>query len=282
MAAGLGFIEFTTGDVLTAADANGYLASQVVMVFADAAARTTAITSPQEGMMSFRKDADALEYYSGAAWVAVDTGTSPLTTKGDLFTFSTVNARLGVGANGTVLTADSAETTGLKWATPAAAGGITLITSTDMAGVASVTFSSIVGTYKNLIVLVKNYYLGSDFNMKYELNGDATSGNYDYVITSGRSTGALSAYSNTNFLCDLTTEGTDSDTFMYLFFPDYTNTIARKQIQNNAGFLSDNGGVVCQVGTHQWRNTSAITQIRIFNNLASNFTAGTCQLYGVN
>jgi hypothetical protein len=45
---------------------------------------------------------------------------TPLTTKGDVFTFSTVDARLGVGANGTVLTADSAETTGLKWATPAA------------------------------------------------------------------------------------------------------------------------------------------------------------------
>jgi hypothetical protein len=282
MAAGLGFIEFTTGDVLTAADANGYLASQVVMVFADAAARTTAITSPQEGMMSFRKDADALEYYSGAAWVAVDTGTSPLTTKGDLFTFSTVNARLGVGANGTVLTADSAETTGLKWATPAAGGGITLITSTDMAGVASVTFSSIVGTYKNLIVIVKNFYLGTDFKLKVELNSDSTSSNYEYVMNSGRSSGAFVAYSNTNNLQDLTQEGADSDAFMYLFFPDYTNTIARKQIQNNAGFLSDNGGVTVQTATHQWRNTSAITDIKILNTLASNFTAGTVELYGVN
>jgi hypothetical protein len=48
---------------------------------------------------------------------------TPLTTKGDVFTFSTVDARLGVGANGTVLTADSAETTGLKWAAPAASSG---------------------------------------------------------------------------------------------------------------------------------------------------------------
>jgi hypothetical protein len=71
MAAGLGYIEFTTGDILTAAAANGYLASQTVMVFADAAARTTAITSPQEGMMSYLKDTNATEYYSGAAWVAL-------------------------------------------------------------------------------------------------------------------------------------------------------------------------------------------------------------------
>ena len=71
MAAGLGYIEFTTGDVLTAAQANGYLASQVVMVFASAAARTSAISSPQEGMISYLKDTNATQYYSGSAWVSV-------------------------------------------------------------------------------------------------------------------------------------------------------------------------------------------------------------------
>ena len=71
MAAGLGFKEFTTGDVLTAADANGYLASQVVMVFASAAARTSAIASPQEGRISFLKDTNSTEYYSGSAWAAI-------------------------------------------------------------------------------------------------------------------------------------------------------------------------------------------------------------------
>jgi len=49
---------------------------------------------------------------------------SPLTTKGDLYTFSTSDARLGVGANNTVLTADSAEATGLKWAAAAGAGKV--------------------------------------------------------------------------------------------------------------------------------------------------------------
>ena len=71
MAAGLGYKEFSTGDVLTAADANGYLASQVVMVFASAAARTSAIASPQEGMISYLKDTNSTEYYSGSAWVAI-------------------------------------------------------------------------------------------------------------------------------------------------------------------------------------------------------------------
>jgi len=74
MAAGLGYKEFTTGDVLTAADANGYLASQVVMVFADAADRTADLTSPEEGMISYLKDTNAVEKYDGAAWVSVGGG----------------------------------------------------------------------------------------------------------------------------------------------------------------------------------------------------------------
>jgi hypothetical protein len=74
MAAGLGFIEFATGDILTAASANGYLASQTVMVFASSAARSSAITSPQEGMFSYLKDTNATEYYSGSAWTALGGG----------------------------------------------------------------------------------------------------------------------------------------------------------------------------------------------------------------
>jgi hypothetical protein len=47
----------------------------------------------------------------------VQTGaTSPLTTKGDVWGYSTIDARIPIGANGTVLTADSAEALGVKWA----------------------------------------------------------------------------------------------------------------------------------------------------------------------
>jgi hypothetical protein len=70
MGAPLGFKTFATGDVLTAADTNGYL-MQGVWAFANAAARTAAVTSPQEGNMSYLKDTDSVQYYSGSAWVAV-------------------------------------------------------------------------------------------------------------------------------------------------------------------------------------------------------------------
>jgi hypothetical protein len=145
MAAGLGFKTFTTGEVLTAADTNGYL-MQGVLVFASAAARDAAITSPQEGQFAYTKDTNGLWYYDGAAWVASGAtgdiegvtagigisggGTSGTVTvtnsmataidaKGDLVAGTGADAfsRLAVGANDTVLTADSTAGTGLKWAT---------------------------------------------------------------------------------------------------------------------------------------------------------------------
>jgi len=68
---------FSTGEVLTAANVNSYLMNQTVMVFASAAARTTALSGVlAEGMISYRTDSHILEYYTGSAWSAVSTATS--------------------------------------------------------------------------------------------------------------------------------------------------------------------------------------------------------------
>jgi len=68
--------------------------------------------------------------YGGTGQTSASAGfgaLSPLTTKGDLLSFSTVNARLPVGTDGFVLTADSAEVTGLKWAAVSSSGGYNTI-----------------------------------------------------------------------------------------------------------------------------------------------------------
>ena len=128
--AGAGYKLFNTGDVLTAAQVNTYLMEQTVMVFDDAAARTTALSGVlSEGMISYLKDTNAVEVYNGSAWVASDDPNAIQNTivdaKGDLISATAADtpARLASsGNNGDVLTVDTSTSTGLKWAAPAAGG----------------------------------------------------------------------------------------------------------------------------------------------------------------
>ena len=67
-----GYREFQTGEVLTAANVNGFLMNQAVMVFADDAARTTALAGVlAEGMLTYNLDTQALEVYDGTDFVSV-------------------------------------------------------------------------------------------------------------------------------------------------------------------------------------------------------------------
>jgi hypothetical protein len=202
MAAGLGFKTFAVGEVLSAANVNGYL-MQGVLVFADATARDAAITSPQEGQFAFTKDNDSLWYYSGSAWVSSGAtgdiegvtagigisggGTSGTVTvtnsmataidaKGDLIggTGADTFARLAVGANDTVLTADSSTATGLKWAAPA--GGSSFV--------GAMVYRSSAQTISN------NSFTSVNFNAEqYDTNNfhDNTTNSNRLTIPSGKS-----------------------------------------------------------------------------------------------
>lgn len=53
----------------------------------------------------------------------VPNSTTPLTTKGDVLGYSSVAARIPVGSDGEVLTADSTQPLGVKWASTGGGGG---------------------------------------------------------------------------------------------------------------------------------------------------------------
>lgn len=59
------------GTTITSAWANASVRDQVVTPFATAAARTSAISSPVTGMLSYRTDGVVFEGYDGVAWVPV-------------------------------------------------------------------------------------------------------------------------------------------------------------------------------------------------------------------
>jgi hypothetical protein len=70
---------FVANEILTAGAVNTNLMDQAVMVFADAAARTAALGSPSEGMVTYLEDSDSLELYT-TVWGPV----SPAITRADL------------------------------------------------------------------------------------------------------------------------------------------------------------------------------------------------------
>lgn len=213
MAAGLGFKTFTTGEVLTAADTNGYL-MQGVLVFASSAARASAVTSPQEGQYSYLKDTNSTEYYDGAAWIAAPIGditgvtagtgisgggtsgtvtvtnsmATALTTSGDLIqaTGAGTFARLGTGTNGQYLTTNG---TTNSWGT-VSAGGMTLINSTTFSGASSVSLNNVFSaTYANYFVAT-NFTSSGSINqavgMRLRVGGVDSTG-ADYVHDGNRS-----------------------------------------------------------------------------------------------
>ena len=110
-----------------------------------------------------------------------------LTTKGDIYaaTAAATPDRLGVGANNTVLTADSSASTGLKWATPAvSASGLTFITGAAFSAVASVslptsTFTSTYTNYKLVFNITSAAGAAAETRFRMRASGtDDTAANY--------------------------------------------------------------------------------------------------------
>jgi hypothetical protein len=125
---------------------------------------------------------------------------------------------LAVGTDTHILVADSAESLGMKWAAPAAGGGMTLLETISLS-TTSHTTSSISQDYVNIMILIKDLSCSANANVFFRINGNAT-GYYGYYGVNA----TLSAVSNVTYMetgQNMSTNGTGQ---YMIDIPNYTDT----------------------------------------------------------
>jgi hypothetical protein len=307
MAAGQGFKTFTTGEVLTAGDVNGYL-MQGVLVFASAAARDAAITSPQEGQFAFTKDTNGLWYYDGAAWVSSGAtgdiegvtagvgisggGTSgtvtvtnsmatAITTNGDLIygTGSGTFSRLGIGSSGQVLNVSAGVP---AWSTPSSGGGMTLLSTTTLSG-ATTTISSISGSYKTLYAViygVTNNTTEGLFSVEPNATNNITG--LDYIFAQVVTNNTLGPIYLSRNASSYYPDRTNANNAWALTIDDYASTTHAKSFNVTGGYGAGGlGGNIGGFTSFGAINTNSAISSLVFRNAGGTFSAGTVLLYGV-
>lgn len=195
--------------------------------------------------------------------------------KGDLIagTAADTVSRLAVGTDGQLLTADSTQTTGIKWS-DAPNGGMTLLSTTTLTGT-TVSVTGISGSYKHLFCIVN------------DATNSATGGNIQIGVNSGGNNyfylwklngGAAGTASANQYGILVSPPGSGKGTGSFWIY-NYANASYWKSFSSNfiAGtsaysHYSTGGGIAL---------TNAITSIQLVES-GTGFAAGQLLIYGVN
>ena len=196
---------------------------------------------------------------------------------GDLVYGSGTNdaAVLALGTANQVLAVNSGATAP-EWVTPAAGGGMTVISSGSFpAATDTLVISSIPATFKNLQLVMRDFKLTSDGT--YGLKFNSLSSVYYASFTGDNSSTATFAY--ITFISTIDNRDTDATCVVNVY--DYTSTTSNK-VTDSLYIAGTSTGApdfssFTRIGAV--RSTAAINSLTILG--SNNFNGGTYILYGV-
>ena len=208
---------------------------------------------------------------------SVDTTTkalNPSTTLGDIeyrSATANTNTRLGIGSTGDVLTVAGGVP---SWAAPAPGGGMTLLASGSLSG-AELNLTSISGSYKDLVIYLRDVYPSADDYIRLEAN-DTPNVYFSVNVL----TGSINAMTSAAMSITLEMDNRDANNFVEIKISDYTNSV--NKVIESRYMMGDPGGnfnIGGQIGTA--RIAAAITKIDLFFLSGATFSGGSYLLYGV-
>ena len=227
----------------------------------------------------------------GMIWVDTDGSTTDanfipntlMDAKGDIIAASAADtpAKLTVGSNDTVLTADSSTATGLKWA--AVGGGMTLLSTTTLSG--ATTTISVAGGY-NYIVGIVTGVTNNTANGRLYIAPNGTT-NLSNATGTARYAGAAATVrveGYDNGYIDLTrgydTLRTSADNAWYFTIYNYTSSTRYKPFIFGGTYIDNDSAADVVNFQGAFRSNTAITSLD-FSQSGGTFSAGTVLLYGV-
>lgn len=220
------------------------------------------------------------------SWVAQDDSNAIqnaiVDAKGDLIgaTAADTPARLAVGTNGQLLTADSTAATGLAWTT-VSAGGQTLLSTTTLSG-ATTSISSINQSYNQLIIVMYGISLNSTSSAYPTIkpNGVATGCSLIRQMASGGTvTSQGGNASNIDIHNQLWAANNTNNAFI-VTITNYASTTNYKTWSYTGQHISSSSVIETTNGGGNILTNSAITSL-LFDTQGPSFTAGTVRIYGV-